>query len=242
MLYLSRLILNTRHREVQYELADCNRLHGRIMRAFPSAPDPAAAREHFGVLYRLEPLDDPALARLLVQSNCAPDWSHLPPGALAAPPDARGNPAVRPIEDEIGRISQGMRLRFRLRANPTRRISERNTEQDARWHGKRIELRREPDQIAWLERKAAAGGFRLLGLQLAGADALPDIRIGDAPKQHGRRSAAQQRLSFGVALFEGRIEVTDAACFSATLRSGIGSAKAYGFGLLSVALLPEGAP
>lgn len=235
MLYLSRLILDTRHRDAQRELADCSQLHARVMSAFPGAPDNAAAREHFGVLYRLEPLDDPARARLLVQSNAMPDWSALPSGYLAPPLDARGNPAVRPIEDEIGRVRQGMRLRFRLRANPTKRISERNAEQDARWHGKRIELRRAPDQLAWLERKAVAGGFRLLGVEVADAPPLPDVRIGDAPKQYGRR--AGERLSFGVALFEGRLEVVDAARFGETLRGGIGSAKAYGFGLLSIALL-----
>jgi CRISPR system Cascade subunit CasE len=239
MLYLSRLILNTRHHDVQRELADCNRLHSRIMRAFPAAPDRTIAREHFGVLYRLELLDDPASARLLVQSNHAPDWSTLPANYLAPSVDARGNPAVRSIEDDIGRVRQGMRLRFRLRANPTKRLSARNVEQNARWHGKRIELRREPDQIAWMERKAGAGGFQLLSVQLAGTETLPDTRVGNAPKQYGRRDGSQQ-LSFGVALFEGRLEVTDAACFAGTLRSGIGTGKAYGFGLLSIALLPGG--
>jgi CRISPR system Cascade subunit CasE len=239
MLYLSRLILNTRHRDVQRELADCNRLHGQIMGAFPAAPDRAVAREHFGVLYRLETLGDPTRARLLVQSNHAPDWSALSAGYLGPSIDARGNPAVRSIEEEIGRVCQGMRLRFRLRANPTKRVSDRNTEQDARWHGKRIELRREPDQLAWLERKASAGGFRLLNIQLATADSLPDVRIGDAPKQYGQQDGSR-RLNFGVALFEGRLEVADTVRFAETLRSGIGTAKAYGFGLLSIALLAGG--
>ena len=238
MLYLSRLILDTRQREAQRELADCSRLHARIMSAFPGAPDSANAREHFGVLYRLEQLDDPARARLLVQSNQPPDWSTLPAGYLAPPLDARGNPAIRSIEDEIGRVRQGMLLRFRLRANPTKRISDRNVEQDARWHGKRIELRRAPDQLAWLERKAEAGGFRLLGVRIADAPPLPDVRVDEAPKQYGRRAGA--RLSFGVAVFEGRLEVTDVARFGETLRGGIGSAKAYGFGLLSIALLTGG--
>jgi len=237
MLYLSRLILDTRSRVAQRDLADCNRLHTRIMAALPSAPDRATAREHFGVLYRLEQLDDPARARLLVQSNHAPDWSGLPAGYLAPPIDERGNPAVRPIDSDLGRIRQGMRLRFRLRANPTKRISKLDSEQDPRWHGKRVELRRLDDQIAWLERKAGAGGFALLGVQLPGAQA-PDVRVTEAPKQYGRRDDA--RINFGVALFEGQIEVVDAARFNETLRAGIGSAKAYGFGLLSVALLAGG--
>jgi CRISPR system Cascade subunit CasE len=35
--------------------------------------------------------------------------------------------------------------------------------------------------------------------------------------------------------FEGDLEVTDAAAFRAALAQGIGSGKAYGFGLLSIA-------
>lgn len=237
MLYLSRLFLNTRNRDAQRELADCNRLHARVMAAFPNAPGSIAARGHFGVLYRLELMGEPSQARLLVQSNHLPDWSSLPSGYLAPSADDRGNPAVRSIEEEIGRVHAGMRMCFRLRANPTKRISERNAEQDSRWHGKRVELQRETDQISWLERKASEGGFQLLGVKLAGSQ-VPDVRIHDAPKQYGRRGDA--RLSFGVALFEGQLEVTDAARFSEALRVGIGSAKAYGFGLLSVALLAGG--
>ena len=46
------------------------------------------------------------------------------------------------------------------------------------------------------------------------------------------------RMRFGVALFEGRLEVSDSSQFLAALQQGIGSGKAYGFGLLSIASLP----
>ena len=39
----------------------------------------------------------------------------------------------------------------------------------------------------------------------------------------------------GAVLFEGRLEVTDRTMFLEALRGGIGSGKAFGFGLLSVA-------
>jgi CRISPR system Cascade subunit CasE len=42
-------------------------------------------------------------------------------------------------------------------------------------------------------------------------------------------------LRFGAVLFEGRLEVTDRELFLTALREGIGSGKAFGFGLLSVA-------
>jgi CRISPR system Cascade subunit CasE len=42
-------------------------------------------------------------------------------------------------------------------------------------------------------------------------------------------------MTFGSVLFEGRLAITDTEQFRATLAAGIGSGKAYGFGLLSVA-------
>ena len=43
-------------------------------------------------------------------------------------------------------------------------------------------------------------------------------------------------LRFGAVLFNGRLEVTDAERFQQTLATGIGSGKAFGFGLLSIAM------
>jgi CRISPR system Cascade subunit CasE len=42
-------------------------------------------------------------------------------------------------------------------------------------------------------------------------------------------------MSFGSVLFEGELIVTDVKAFREALMQGIGSGKAYGFGLLSIA-------
>lgn len=63
---------------------------------------------------------------------------------------------------------------------------------------------------------------------------IPDTRSNPIPKVHGGRRGTGQ-LTFGAVLFEGRLRVTDADLFRAALASGIGPAKAYGFGLLSIA-------
>jgi CRISPR system Cascade subunit CasE len=180
---------------------------------------------------------DPRLLRVLVQSAVEPDWSRLPDMYVADSPDERGNPAVRRVDTEYDQISSGMSFSFRLRANPTKRISTNNMEQGEKWRGKRVELRREEDQLAWLERKGEQGGFSVLR-----ADVQPDIvdaRTTNLEKVRGRRPAqgdtAPMPLRFGAVLFEGRLEVVDQALFLAALRNGIGSGKAFGFGLLSIA-------
>jgi CRISPR system Cascade subunit CasE len=100
-----------------------------------------------------------------------------------------------------------------------------------------VELRREEDQLAWLARKGEQGGFRLVGVAVQ--PDLPDTRVTTAEKVRGQRpahdDAARMALRFGAVVFEGRLEVTDREVFLRTLHQGIGSGKAFGFGLLSVA-------
>lgn len=236
MLYLSRLILNLRDRNVRRDLADVQQLHRTILNAFPAVPEDGGtrAREYFGVLFRAEPLpDQPLAARVLVQSNQAPDWTYLLTGYLAPSLDGRPNPAVRQLDD-YDRIAAGMPLRFRLRANPTQRIGKNNLQQGEKWRGKRVELRQETDQIAWLQRKAEQGGFRLLTLQ--SSPGMANVRVSPQAKVMGDRHAAA-KMTFGAAVFEGLLEVQDPERFRQTLVSGIGSGKAYGFGLLSIATI-----
>jgi CRISPR system Cascade subunit CasE len=237
-IYLSRLILDPLRRPVRRDLADCHQLHRTLLRAFPEAPAGAPARDYFGLLYRAEPYErHPRLIRILVQSALEPDWSKLPEDYFGPSPDERPNPALRMIDDAYERIGAGMRLTFRLRANPTKRISANNTEQDARWRGKRVELRREDQQLDWLARKGVDGGFRLLGV--SAQPEIPDVQAANLEKARGWRPGRDGMtavpLRFGAVLFEGRLEVTNTDAFRSTLRDGLGSGKAFGFGLLSVA-------
>lgn len=228
-LFLSRLVLDPTQRQVQRDLADCYAMHQRVLSAFPDAIAIGDARELLGVLYRVELRRDGA-PLVLVQSRVAPDWSRLPSGylllLLAEPP------AVKRIDAAYAAIQAGMTFVFRLRANPVKRISQHNTTQDERWRGKRVELRREEDQIAWLARKGEAGGFTLLTVRTQ--PDLRDVRTAASAVTHGRRPHTG-RLTFGAVVLEGHLRVTNPDAFRATLETGIGSGKAFGFGLLSVA-------
>ncbi len=56
----------------------------------------------------------------------------------------------------------------------------------------------------------------------------------EASYKNGSYNLHKKRLTFNAALMEGVLEVTDAEQFVNTIRNGIGSAKSFGFGLLSV--------
>lgn len=203
-MYLSRLILNPRVRAVQRDLARLNDLHKTILSAFP---DNLAQRDE-RVLFRLEQPPGGAL-QLLVQSQGAPDWSQLPAGYLLDRPD---NPATKEVNL---RVASGQRLAFRLRANPTKRLSAGTGNK-----GKRVGLYKVEEQMEWLQRKAAQGGFALLSA---------------TPTQQQRTDDNRHQLKFFSVQFDGVLQVAEPERFLQALERGIGSGKAFGFGLLSVA-------
>ena len=115
---LSRLVLNPRSRQVARDLADCQELHRTVLSAFPQAAG-GSARQRFGVLFRIEYCRGAAPV-LLIQSHENPDFSALPSGYLAHPPTT----------NDIGAAWRGIArdsvFRFRLRANPTRKIETKS--------------------------------------------------------------------------------------------------------------------
>lgn len=232
MLYFSRLQLNERNREVRRDLADCYGLHRRILKAFPQVEEKGNVREQFGLLYRVEsPEESPTGWRVLVQSMRRPDWSLLPPSYL----QGQMHPDVKPVDQIYSQIDVGMLFRFRLRANPTKRVGHSG---DTRRQGRRVALRREEEQIGWLARKGEQNGFALVPTCQGGEVA--DVRRVAEPDTKGKHKAAEggaqitERLTFGSTLFEGYLVVTNADLLRRALEAGIGSGKAFGFGLLSL--------
>ena len=245
-LYLSRLLLNPCSRQVRSELAQPYEMHRTLMRGFPEANEPerVSARERFGVLFRAEVDDLGDAVTVLVQSRVEPDWSILDvlPDYLCLD-TMRPNPSCKDIMPVCRNLYPQQVLRFRLRANPTKRIAKK----DDPLSGKRVELNREEDQIAWLIRKGRErekdqpGGFELVVKEAANTPGeilqVPRVNVCPEGKQQSRKrdGAGGHATTHLAVLFEGLLRVTDRQAFLATLIHGIGPGKAFGFGLLSVA-------
>ena len=151
-MFLSKLILNVRDRLARRDLASPYEMHRTILSiGFDGLPKDALGR----VLFRT---DEDRAGRappvVLVQSDQEPDWKRLPTGYTAS------EPACKPFDPQF---HVGQRLRFRLRANPTKRVAAKNAVLGPELAGKRIGLLTEPDQIRWILQKSEAGGFRLAG-------------------------------------------------------------------------------
>lgn len=213
MTTLSRLLLDPVSPVVRAELADAHRLHGRVMGGFP--PD-AGGRAASGILYRL---DEPSSGRptLLVQSAAQPAWE-VPEGYLSAPPEQKQ------LETFLAEIVEGNWLRFRLLANVTRKIDTKSRPDGARSNGRRVELRDDGGRLNWLSRKAGECGFFV---------DTAAVYLSPQPSVSGRRKG--RGIAFRGVRFDGVLRVTDPEHLREAVRTGIGPAKAYGFGLLSLA-------
>jgi CRISPR system Cascade subunit CasE len=220
-MYLSRLILNPLSRRVQRELAEPYQMHKTLMRCFPDDLDREADR----VLFRVDADPRSGALTVLIQSTLEPGWDWLADngarGYLLAehllPLGIDKNPDTKSFDVQL---APGQVLAFRLRANPT--VKRRFPNGDH----KRVGLYREEEQRTWLDRKAAAGGFRILSVSIRDD---PDV---GGPIHRGDES---HKLKLLAVRFDGVLQVTDPEHFQETLRQGIGSGKGLGFGLLSLA-------
>ena len=204
-MYLSKLTLNPRSRAVQRDLARPHDLHKTIMAAFPDGLDKKRER----ILFRLEQSTESQQVSILVQSQDQPDWSEIAPGYLLNLPN---NPATKAINL---RLQPGQQLDFPLRAISTKRLSAGTGNK-----GKRIGLYKMEEQIDWLQRKATDHGFQIYNTM---------------PTQQQLVDDHRQNLKFFSVQFDGILQVTDPERLLTAIQSGIGSGKAFGFGLLSVA-------
>jgi CRISPR system Cascade subunit CasE len=218
-MYLSRLILNPRSRQVRSELADVYELHRTVMKAFAGR---VTGDER--VLFRVDVHPRSGIPTLLVQSQVEPDWAFLLEPSRNyllsgddLPLDVE-NPAVKPFDLPL---QAGQVLAFRLRANPTKKLVREGQKQ-----GQRVGLLREEEQAAWLQRKIESAGAALLS-----------ANISNDGKAGGKvfRENEKHKLSFVSVQFDGVLQVKNPDLLVKSIGAGLGSAKGLGFGLLSLA-------
>jgi CRISPR system Cascade subunit CasE len=229
-MHLSRLLLNPLARTAARDLGDAQAMHRTVMSAFPDGAGPSA-REKLCVLWRVDRDEHGRRIALLVQSRIAPDWSGLPAGHLAAPEDGEQNPATTSLEGFWEALQAGATYPFRLRANATRKVTKLGPDGKPTKNSVRVPVRGEEGRLAWLARLAAKNGFAIVE-----AEDGPELRILEEPRAYAGRSGP--RATFAAVRYEGRLRVTEVDVFRQRLAVGIGPAKAFGFGLLSIARAP----
>lgn len=166
-----------------------------------------AYRDEPRLLFRVEELN--GRTRILAQSSTMPDWQ-----------DAFGDFAVLASEPvvkalNLQRLEKGAFYRFRLVANP---VVTRNK--------KRLGLFDEKDQLNWIGRQ----------LERSGA-VVKECFISQIGLERSEKNPAKEKhiQTHYAVEFNGVLQVEDPVALAGRIADGIGPAKAYGFGLLTLA-------
>ncbi len=181
-------------------------IHRALWKLFPA--DAFASRDF---LFRVEQADL-SQAEVLMQSSRKPEKLSNTVQILACK------------EYEL-LLSAGCRLRFLLLANPIKMIKDESGRKNADGETKkcRVPLLREDDQRAWIEHK-----FR----EVASFETLTIDHVSPLKFRKNRENRAGK---IQPVLFQGILKILNAEAMITLVKTGVGPAKAFGCGLVSLA-------
>jgi CRISPR system Cascade subunit CasE len=204
MSYLTQILVPYETAIRHLKIRDSYDWHQRVWHAFKGRDG-----EKRDFLSRVDEVDE--AYRLLIVSPMEPnkpDW---------CPTDCF---KTKPIPDDFLAARD---FRFSILVNPTRKVRG-DAAGNRTKNGRRLPLTKREDLVAWMQRKAEAGGF-----DIGDVDHLRTI---PKPRNYFQKEG-MSGVHFAVE-FQGVLTVTDAELFRRTFATGIGSAKAFGFGLLAL--------
>ena len=206
----TQLVLNPRHRDVADDLANCDRMHQRTTGLCCPGEFGPGSRQAAGVLYRVE--QGRAGTVVLVQSLTDPDFTRLPPGYAVN--------STRDLSALLDNLERGTLVRYRIAANPTRREPSADT-----GRGKVRGLRGN-GALTWWQRRADEYGLDIESATISREEILKGVR---------QRGSQPLTMAHVLVQFDGTAVVRDPGAAREAILAGIGRAKSYGCGLLSVA-------
>jgi len=208
-MYLSRIALDVNRRETMRAIAQPSILHGAVENCFHG--------ERERKLWRLDNLNDELY--LLMLSGDIPDLIKIQ-DQFGYKSDNDGW-EVKNYSNLFNRLETGQNWRFRLCANPVRSIIEGDGKRGKIYPHISIK-----HQKNWLLKRAETHGFQL---------EYERFTITRSERIKFRKNVDNSiKISLSIVDFEGVLKITDVLNFKQTLVNGIGRAKAYGCGLLTV--------
>ena len=212
-MYLSRIALNPKRRETMQALSMPSLMHGAVEQSF------IGARQRN--LWRVDWLRENCF--LLVLSSEKPDFSNLVKqfGYMANEKQWE----TRDYKPLLENLQEGDTWNFRLMANPIQSSFKEKNEESGR--GKVHAHVTQDQQRQWLIKKSEKCGFKLKEVNF-------DVTNIQWKKFLKSRKGAKEVI-IKTATFEGLLTITNLELFVASLTTGIGRAKAYGCGLLTIA-------
>lgn len=231
-MFISRVPLNAAREGARQLITSPYRTHAAVESAFP--PGSVRDGEEGRILWRLDTLSQDHSVWLYVVSPQAPDFTHIIEQAGWPMQVQWESKDYTPL---LSHIVVGQQWQFRLRANPVRKA--------------RVDKGRRPkpngggivgtiqgyvtveQQRDWLIARSGANGFEILSDDTGD----PSVIVSQRHRERFKRDG--QMVTLATAVFDGRLTVTDADLFRNALCHGIGRAKGFGCGLMTVAPIRE---
>jgi CRISPR system Cascade subunit CasE len=232
-MYLTRFRINTARQGARKLLASPQSMHAAVMSSFPELLPTADQAPR--VLWRVD-RNAPAEVLLYILGPTQPDLTHLVEQAgwpAAATADQRGWQTFH-YAPFLDRLTAGSTWGFRLTANAVHYIRRKEGEPT-----KRTAHLVPRFQLEWLLKRQEPSGFRILEKPedkrlTQHGDAL-QVVVSEQRALDFRKRGEKGRVTIQTVTYDGRLEVTDADRLRAVLTSGLGKAKAYGCGLITLA-------
>jgi CRISPR system Cascade subunit CasE len=222
--FFSRVRLNPTRRDSRRLISSPQALHAAVMGSHSGAVATSTGR----VLWRLDRPSSHEL-ELYVVSPSRPDFTGLIEQAGWPTTETWDTTDYEPF---LARLRAGQQWRFRLAANPVRALAREGARGQVSPH---VSV---DHQVAWLRSRASGWGFSLV-----------ERSAGDSPVSVTNRhtaafsrliesadgSRARGRVAITSCDFGGFLHVEDPEALRRALTAGMGKAKAYGCGLMTLA-------
>ncbi|MDQ2837588.1 MAG: type I-E CRISPR-associated protein Cas6/Cse3/CasE [Actinomycetota bacterium] len=216
-MFLTRFDINQARRGAKKLMGSPQAMHAAVLAGFPPTDGESGDQR---VLWRVDSTG--ARNLLYIVSPQQPDLTHLVEQAGWPQTATWLTKDYQPLLDSL---TAGQQWGFRLTANVT--ISTKRGKEDVR--SQRYGHVTADQQREWFASRAGKFGFSLA----ANTDGYDALEVRDRAVKQFRRQ--DQQVTLAVATFVGVLVVTDADALRAALVTGIGPAKAYGCGLLTLA-------
>ncbi|MAT39814.1 MAG: type I-E CRISPR-associated protein Cas6/Cse3/CasE [Ectothiorhodospiraceae bacterium] len=178
-------------------------------------------------------------AAIVVRSEKPPDWEY----AFCNARTLLANVPIMEPRVYNPEFRVGQKLQYRIRMNLSKKsklVAAENGEKNELSKPKRMAFTWEPDRSRdeqiqdWFVMKTAGKGLNVLSCEVEQIGWVRGWKPEARQKVNGNFEKHRHRLQYRSAMLNGTLEVTNPEEFHTALTAGIGSAKAFGFGLLSV--------
>lgn len=213
-MYLTQFEINTARRGAQKLLGSPQAMHAAVLAGFPGSVPLAQGR----ILWRVDA--GPHRTLLYIASPDEPDLTHLVEQA-GWPTTATWS--TGDLGRLLGSLQPGQEWGFRLTANPTR-----STRVNGHARSQRVGCVTAEQQLDWFLDRAGGWGF-----SISAREGAPAVAVTSRHVRAFRRAGAT--VTVAVATYDGQLTVADPSLMCDSLAAGLGAAKAYGCGLLTLA-------